>query len=331
MKNEELRMKNLLTRTARALFLIFYFSFFISTAWGQVDYSNDSLRVVNAEWSTDTLEGFYLRRYHFGEGSLFCSAQNFCLIELPPRSHRRLAFVSDSVLTTVSAFAERANAYAAVNGSYFDMQYGNPVCYLRIDGIDIGENTPSSTDTVNRKYYQYATIVLRDGTRAALPAKCRPRPVLLVPDSSRFWEQHLPDSNIMTAGPMLLVDGATVPQRDDRTFVMHRHNRTALGIRPDGTVLLLVADGRFRHKAEGLTLPELAMVMRWLGCSDAINLDGGGSTTMVVRDDGTRAALPAKNATTKAGDHYGVVNHPSDNRLYDHSGQRPVANAILVL
>ncbi|MCR5821837.1 MAG: phosphodiester glycosidase family protein, partial [Bacteroidales bacterium] len=62
-----------------------------------------------------------------------------------------------------------------------------------------------------------------------------------------------------------------------------------------------------------LTLPELELVMKWLGCREAINLDGGGSTTMYVREAG------------------GVVNYPSDNRRYDHEGQRPVANAIIIL
>ena len=270
----------------------------------QTDHSVDSLRVVNAEWSTDTLEGFYLHRYHFGEGTLFCSAQHFCLLEIPARSHRRLAFTGDTVLTNVSALAERVGAYAAINGSFFDMRYGNPVCYLRIGGEPCGENTPQQDDSVNRKYYQYATIALRDG-----------RAALIVPDSDRMWEEGLPDSNIMTAGPMLLIDGRAVPQRDDRTFVTKRHNRTALGIRDDGTTLLLVADGRFSHRAEGLTLPELTMVMRWLGCTNAINLDGGGSSTMYVHNKPDS----------------GVVNYPSDNSRFDHSGQRPVANAILVL
>ena len=268
----------------------------------QVDYSVDSLRVTNAEWSVDTLEGFYLKRYQFGEGALFCSAQHLCVIEIPARSHRRLAFVHDSVLTTVSDLARRTNAYAAVNGSFFDMDKGNPICYLRIDGQLRGENTPQKDDSVNRKYYQYATLTLG-------PTR------LWVPDSNRMWEDVLSHGDIMTAGPMLLREGHYVPQRDDRTFVTHRHNRTALGLRPDGTTLLVVVDGRFRHQAEGLSIPELQRVMRWLGCTEAINLDGGGSTTMYVHDR----------------PHDGVVNYPSDNRRHDHEGQRPVSNAIVVL
>ena len=116
----------------------------------------------------------------------------------------------------------------------------------------------------------------------------------------------------MTAGPMLLWDGEEVPQRDDRTFVTHRHNRTALGLKPDGSILLFVADGRFKDQAEGLTLPELEHVMRWMGCINAINLDGGGSSTMYIKGNG-------------------VVNYPSDNKKHDHEGERPVSNAILIL
>lgn len=270
----------------------------------QTDYARDSVQVVEAAWDIDTMEGFYLKRCQFGEGTLFCSAQYLCVIEIPARSHRKLAFACDTVLTELSALAQRHHAYAAVNGSFFDMALGNPVCYLKIDGVAWGENSPAKDDSINRKYYQYATLLLNNG-----------RPSLQVPDSSRVWEESLKDSNIMTAGPMLLVGGEEVPQRDDRTFVTHRHNRTALGIRPDGTTLLLVADGRFVRQAEGLSLTELQHVMRWLGCTEAINLDGGGSTTMYIHDHPNE----------------GVVNYPSDNRRHDHEGQRPVSNAILVL
>ena len=120
------------------------------------------------------------------------------------------------------------------------------------------------------------------------------------------------EKNIMTAGPMLICKGKMIPQRNDRSFITHRHNRTALGIRKDGTTILLVVDGRFKDEAEGFTIPELERVMLWLGCTEAINLDGGGSSTMYIKDNG-------------------VVNYPSDNGQHDHEGERPVSNAILIL
>ncbi len=283
--------------------IIYLLSFLICglSACSQVDHTNDSLRIVRAEWSVDSLDGFTLKRYHFGEGSLFCSAQHLFVIEIPADSPRKLKFVHDTSLTAVSAFAQRNQAFAAINGSFFDMALGNPVCFLRIDGRQVGENTPQKSDSINRKYYQYATLALVDG-----------RPRLTVPDSNRLCEEKMKEKDIMTAGPMLLSDGHLIAQRDDRTFVTSRHNRTTLGIRRDGTTVLLVADGRFKGQAEGLTLSELELVMRWLGCLNAINLDGGGSSTMYIKDSG-------------------VVNYPSDNNRHDHEGERPVSNAILIL
>ena len=101
--------------------------------------------------------------------------------------------------------------------------------------------------------------------------------------------------------------------RDDKTFVTHRHNRTAVGVRADGTVLLVVVDGRTKQ-SEGLSLRDFSRLLRYLGCRDALNHDGGGSTTMYV-------------------DRYpngGLVNHPTDNGRYDFDGERGVSNCIIV-
>lgn len=264
----------------------------------------DSVAFCTAEWEADKHPGFTVKRLAIQDKSLFASNQHITLIVIPHDSKRRMAFAvaHDTVLPT-SELTMRTDAVAAVNGSYFDMSLYNPICYLRIDGEEIGINTPGKEDTVNRKYYQYASIALKNG-----------RPRLFIPDSNRFAERNRADSNIMTAGPMLLWHGERVPQRDDRTFVTQRHNRTALGITADGTAILLTADGRFRNIAEGFTLPELASIMKWLGCVNAINLDGGGSTTMFVRGRPNG----------------GLLTHPSDNGKFDYKGERPVSNAILV-
>jgi len=109
-------------------------------------------------------------------------------------------------------------------------------------------------------------------------------------------------------GPRLLDKGLVV--NGDEGFpsllVYRRHPRTALGVLGDGRVLLLVVDGRQPPHSLGMTVLELAMEMRRLGAVDAMNLDGGGSSTMIA---GGR-----------------VVNFPSD-----ETGERPVASALLVL
>jgi hypothetical protein len=85
-----------------------------------------------------------------------------------------------------------------------------------------------------------------------------------------------------------------------------RHPRTAVGFsRDSSTLLMLTVDGRSENSG-GMTLIELADMMRQLGAWQAMNFDGGGSTTMVI--DGK------------------VVNRPSD-----QAGERTVGNALLVL
>ena len=262
----------------------------------------DSLAFVHGNWQTDTLDGMVLRQCRFEGQQLFASNQQIFVLEIPDTADYTLQFAHEQHCTKTSEMARKHGAVAAVNGSFFDMDKHFPICYLRIDSVNIGENTPGK-DTVNRKYYQYGTLCLNGDSV-----------LILKTDSSRHWEEALPYTDIMTAGPLLIWHDTLQYMRDDRTFVTNRHNRTAVGIRDDDTVLLVVADGRFKAAA-GLSLPELQQILRWLGCRDALNLDGGGSTTLFLN----------------IGDYQGVVNCPSDNGRFDHEGERGVSNTVLVI
>jgi len=113
---------------------------------------------------------------------------------------------------------------------------------------------------------------------------------------------------LLGGGPHLRSNGKPIPGEAENFpagFYTTRHPRTAAGIRSDGTIVLAVVDGRQPKVGVGMTIPELADLMGELGCAEAINLDGGGSTTMVV---GGR-----------------LVNSPSDS-----AGERPVSDALLV-
>ncbi|MGW9134426.1 phosphodiester glycosidase family protein [Streptomyces sp. NPDC055681] len=90
-----------------------------------------------------------------------------------------------------------------------------------------------------------------------------------------------------------------------------RAPRTVAGVRADGTLMLVVFDGRRPGVSDGVTLPEATGVLLSLGAVDAMNLDGGGSSTMVVRDR--------------------VRNSPSDPGRTDDRRQRKVSNAIAVV
>ena len=90
-------------------------------------------------------------------------------------------------------------------------------------------------------------------------------------------------------------------------------DRTAVGVGTEGQVMMVTVDGR-TAAGDGMTTTELAELMRDLGASEAMNLDGGGSTTMSISDCWIND----------------VVNHPSDNGSADHNGARTVGSGLYV-
>jgi exopolysaccharide biosynthesis protein len=117
-----------------------------------------------------------------------------------------------------------------------------------------------------------------------------------------------PGENGREPGGLLVTDGRNT---GDTSLVQPkvRHPRTAAGVTVDGrTLILLVVDGRQPGYSIGVTLPELADLMIGLGADDAINLDGGGSSTFVYRrPDGTLLTNQASGSTWRpVGNHLGV-------------------------
>ena len=111
--------------------------------------------------------------------------------------------------------------------------------------------------------------------------------------------------------PRIVVDGQSIADSVDRLegtfsrFSTTRHPRTGVGFsRDSATLYLITVDGR-SESSSGMSLAEFAALMRALGVAQGLNLDGGGSTTLVIRGR--------------------VVNHPSDS-----TGERRVGNALLV-
>jgi hypothetical protein len=84
--------------------------------------------------------------------------------------------------------------------------------------------------------------------------------------------------NLVTRG-LIATDGLDEGFKDE--FVNKRHPRTAIGSTQDGDIWIVTIDGR-QSQSDGATIDELARVMQRLGCMEAINLDGGGSTTLNV-------------------------------------------------
>jgi hypothetical protein len=88
-------------------------------------------------------------------------------------------------------------------------------------------------------------------------------------------------------GPTLITNGEiNITNNEERMFsgkaINDRHPRTAMGYTSDGFLIILAVQGRFPGLAEGATLVHEAEMLRSLGCVEALNLDGGGSSCMLV-------------------------------------------------
>lgn len=115
------------------------------------------------------------------------------------------------------------------------------------------------------------------------------------------------DVKMVVGGSELLVkDGVVQPNGDTAV-----HPRSAIGTKADGTIVMFEVDGRSPGFSEGVQLQELGQLMKKLGVVQALNLDGGGSSTVVVK-------LPGQSARQ-------VMNRPSD------GGERKTANGLLLV
>lgn len=188
---------------------------------------------------------------------------------------------------TVSDFAKKNKALAAINADYFDKQM-KPIG-LTISPCGIWEG---SKDTERE-----GVVAIGEGRAAIYPQ----REVLAEPED---WM-----SSAISGWPMLVkscepLTSSQLPGSDG--FTRTPHPRTAVGVSKDGTTLyLVVADGR-REGIPGMTLAKLARFMaEELGACSAMNLDGGGSSAMWVGD--AIVNQPSDKVERRVADHLAVV------------------------
>lgn len=141
--------------------------------------------------------------------------------------------------------------------------------------------------------------------------------------------------NIISSAPMLIDDYEPVGEvfaktdlTEDQVWALNsedpirhqgvRHPRTAIAKTEDNHLLLITVDGRREGVTEGMSAKELTIFLKnWFKPQYALNLDGGGSTTMCVKGQGD----PGTN----------VVNYPCDNGQFDHAGERVRDTHICVI
>lgn len=254
----------------------------------------DASLVKQAAWHEKKVAiGIVWKYHHFSD--LFDSRQSITVLDIDPDAATVAIEHVDSGFFKTSAKGIEVGAIAAINGSFFNTKTGGAAVFFRKHGriLYAGDNNP-------RAY--------RDNAGFAIDVSGN---VSIVKKPQEGWMDSQNPLTVLSSGPLLVSDGAMVPQVPEK-FNTNRHPRTAVGITKRGHLIAVVADGR-SAEAYGMTTGELATLMRALGCVEAMNLDGGGSSTAWVKGEPFN----------------GVVNFPSDNKKFDHLGERAVSNCIV--
>jgi exopolysaccharide biosynthesis protein len=206
----------------------------------------------------------------------------------------------------------RHDAVVAINGTYeWDASF------VKVDGKVFSEITLPAD---HLRYWKHEGAVAYDGKKIEIGYG----------DKSSYAKSKMP--NMLSSSPMLIDNykqvGATfvgdisklniskLPSEDYRRHQSVRHPRTAVALTRSNRLLLITVDGRSVNSA-GMSAKELTeFLVTWFNPRYALNMDGGGSTTMYIKGSGESLT--------------DVINYPTDNRRYDHYGQRRVSSHIIV-
>jgi hypothetical protein len=200
-------------------------------------------------------------------------------------------------------FALQSGACVIVNGGYFKVEKDvySHIGLLKADGSLVHSATPGIIKDEIRYPVRRSAIGFDENNKPAIGWVSSKADSVFIWDSpvantlgtpgeigSSDNSQYWPILDAVEAGPALVVDGQVAISVNEEVFfgttIPDVHPRTAAGIDEDGKLLLMVVDGRQRN-SRGVSLGELASLMKAIGSVSAINLDGGGSSTLVVKNE----------------------------------------------
>lgn len=210
-------------------------------------------------------------------------------IYLSDSKYLKTALANDTygrnIKETTSVMAQNNNAIFAINGDYYGFRdYG----YVIRNGVLYRETANEDND---------ALVIDNDGNFS------------IVNESEVTAEELLNEGawQVLSFGPALIEEGEVVVGKNDEVSQAKTSNpRTAIGQVDELHYIVIVADGR-TSESEGLSLYELAQVMKEYNCTTAYNLDGGGSSTMYFNGE--------------------VINNPTSGRSI---GERSVSDIVYI-
>lgn len=285
----------------------------------------DSLAFMNATWEiTDLGKG---AQAMYAQIPMFYSRQSVCVVKYPMKNFRTdILHRPEETAGKPSGIGREVGASFAMNAGFFHVKQRIPSVYFREGDEQHGYTHPTELYRV-------------DGVMGFKDRKGRKAAIEMAADTMQYGAVSKGWKEAMASGPVLILDGEIVvpllmgdkadganvsamadEQKSGAKIRTHyssaqfydkRHPRAAFGTDDDGNAYLVVIDGRFKGQADGASIYETAYICHMLGMTDAINLDGGGSTTLWTEKTG-------------------VINHPYDNKKFDHEGERSVPNLIVV-
>lgn len=251
----------------------------------------DSLAIAGADWQRKEVgKGMVVRTASL---ELFGSPQQVSLVEIDTRRHRIEVVYPGAKLVRTSEQGAQAGARAAVNAGFFNMKAGGAVDFLKVDGRVLAPGADRNFDH-----------------KGALMMKGRKMDIVPWDAEKEKAEKGKGRYKTVLVSRVVLMDEGKIADIADTKFATTRHPRSVFGIGAKGKAVFLVVDGRHKGQAAGMSLKEAAYLAKQLGLKEALNLDGGGSSALWVCTEG-------------------VVSYPSDNRKFDHEGERRVSSVIV--
>ena len=288
-----------------SLFIFVVFQNFLVAQNLYVDWEVANPKIVNLG------KGLVWKSFRFDQKNLFGLNENVNILEIKLKN-KKLIFAlasadsaskpnhTSGILKPTSQIAMENDAFAAINAGFFDMKNGGAVDFIKING--------QVYDT--SRVYAKQRLPFKQAISAFIIKNNRVK--IIKGEQEKGWEENLDAEYVLLTGPLLLLESQ--PQPLAKTpFNENRHPRTCACVTTDKKLLLVTVDGR-AAESEGMNLNELTSFLKSLKCKDAINFDGGGSTTMYIKGQPEN----------------GVVNYPSDNKKFDHQGERSVSNIFII-